>query len=190
MDLKTRDTKWSKAFTTVNSGTVTLLWHPDGKHVVAATDGSRTITLRTLDGKVVEEIKPIGLDVTWLYLVGVTAKRNVFVGRIGADVYLCDLGTKKCSLVGRMDGELVVSPDGKHLVAVNGNTLSYWNLETKALEQIVQLLPDAQHVTLSPAGEVLERSAKAEGFYRYLVEDKNGRLQVKTPAEMALVPAK
>ncbi len=190
MDLKTRDTNWSKAFTTVNSGTVTILWHPDGKHVVAATDGSRTITLRTLDGKVVEEIKPIGLDVTWLYLVGVTAKRNVFVGRIGADVYLCDLSTKKWSLIGKMGGELTVSPDGKHLISVSGNTISYWNLESKALEQIVQLLPDAQHVTLSPAGEVLERSAKAEGFYRYLVEDKNGRILVKTPAEMVLVPSK
>ena len=189
-DLKDRDTAGTKEYVPlIQHPGASLAWHPDGKHLVVVRNGheGRSITIRSLDGKVVEEIKPDGIDVTWLEWVSPFAKRNVLVGRIGQgpDVYLFDLTTKKVTSFGKVAGELTVSPDGKHLIALEGSTLTYWNVDTKAVEQKVVLLPNGEFVTLSPAGEVLEKSANADNFYRYVVEDKAGKLLLKTPAEMA-----
>lgn len=187
LDLKDRDTAGTKDFVALPQHPgPSLAWHPDGKHlVVTRLSEARSVQIRSPDGKVVEEIKPDGIDITWLEWVEPVAKRNALVGRVGADVYLLDLGTKKLTPVGKVAGELVVSPDGKHLIAMEGSALTYWNLDTKAVDQKVVLLPDGNFVTLIAAGEVLEWSAKAVHFYCYLAEDKTGKLLLRTPGQMA-----
>lgn len=188
-DLKDRDTAGTKEYiSTINHPGPSLIWHPDGKNLVVTRLGeARSIQIRSLDGKVVEEIKPDGIDLTWVEWVG-PAVGNVLVGRVTqwSDTYVFDLGTKKVTSFGKVNGELTVSPDGKHMIALEGSTLTYWSLETKAVVQRVVLLPNGEFVTLSAAGEVLEKSANADNFYRYVIEDKTGKLLLKTPAEMAL----
>lgn len=187
-DLKDRDTAGTKEYIQqIQHPGPSLVWHPDGKHLVVTRLGeARSIQIRSLDGKVAEEVKPDGIDLTWVEWVG-PAVGNVLVGRVAqwSDTYLFDLTTKKVTPFGKVSGELAVAPDGKHLIALEGSTLTYWNVETKAVEQRVVLLPNGEFVTLSPAGEVLEKSANADNFYRYIVEEKSGKLAVKTPAEMA-----
>lgn len=157
-------------------------WLPDGKHFLA---GTQPLTIRSLDGKVVETIKPVdGLDTANPKILLLSPDGKTIVGQTPHHIFALNLADKKLtSLMGIRGDSPQFSPDGKLLITVEKSTILYWNLATKELEQIVLLLPDDQYVLFSPAGEILARSTNAEHYYRYLVEDKGGKVELKTPEE-------
>lgn len=165
---------------------------PDGKLLA----GTNPLTIRSVDGALVETIKPVdGVNTATVEKLQLSPDGKLIVGwsRGSGRFFLLNLADKKPSALPGVGagvhaelshyGAAIFSPDTKYLITPEDSTLRYWNLATQELEQIVLLLPDGQHVTFSPAGEVLARSKNANQYYRYLVEDKTGRLQLKTSAE-------
>jgi serine/threonine protein kinase/WD40 repeat protein len=168
-------------------------WLPDGKHLLA---GTNPLSIRSVDGALVEAIKPVdGVNTQNVEKLQLSPDGKSIVGWSAGDrrFFRLNLADKKLSPLPGIGvkfasvhyplhyGAAVFSPDSKYLIIPEESMLTYWNLATSELEQIVLLLPDAQHVIFSPAGEVLARSPKAEQYYRYMIEDRTGRLQISSP---------
>jgi serine/threonine protein kinase/WD40 repeat protein len=158
---------------------------PDGKSFAASGPGI-ALSIRSLDGKLLEKFEPAenaALPRPAKLVVSPDGKRILDWGY--NRFYLATLADKKVWAVPEtyIYGAAAFTPDGKYLILPQGSALQYWNIETRELEQIVLHLPQTEFAVLSPAGEVLAQSKNASSHLRYIIEDKNGSLQLKTPSE-------
>lgn len=163
-------------------------WHPDGQHLVAL---GGAVEVRGPDGKPVAEFAghanlPHGTLVT-----GAPPGARLPV-LLNGEFLIVDLAARAVYPFDKAARAEVatVSPDGKYLLAVEGQTVSFWNLETNQLDRRVLLPPGGESVAFTAAGEVTAKTDKADAGFRYAVEDKTGRVTARTAQEVAADLAK
>ncbi len=160
-------------------------WHPDGKHLVAIAP-TGTVEVRGPDGKVVAEFRGVDNFQHGTFVTGAPASARLPVW-LNGEFAVVDVGARTAHPLDKaVRGEVAtVSLDGKYLLAVEGQTVSFWNLETNQLDRRVLLLPGGESVAFTAAGEVTAKTDKADAGFRYAVEDKTGRVTARTAAEVA-----
>lgn len=165
-------------------------WHPDGKHLVSIAP-TGTVEVRGPDGKVIAEFAGSGQLPHGTFATGAPAGPRLPV-LVNGEVFVVDLAARAAypfDKAARAEAA-TVSPDGKYLLVTEGQMVSFWNLETNALDRRVLLLPGGESVAFTAAGEVTAKTDKADAGFRYAVEDKTGRVTARTAADVAADLAK
>lgn len=155
-----------------------MIWHPDGVNIIV---GGATLTVRDRRGNVIRKFQQlIDAKCEQISKVWLSPDQKSLLVLTNRGYILVDINDTKLTHLPKINGDPVFSPDGQHLITSDEARLSYWHIATQELSQTVTLFPNQQYLIVSPGGEILDQSPRATEYWKYIIEDREGKLSIRS----------